>query len=132
MKVGGGFTVTEIGVELDRLPEVPVTVMFAGPVVALALATSVRVLALVALAGLNEAVTPLGKLEAENVTLLLKPFSGVTVTAVVPLVPCVNVKLFGEAESVKLGAATCADRETVSKVAVARAEVLRLETARPM
>jgi len=50
------------------------------------LAISVRTLVLVVLAGLNvEAVTPLGTLEAESVTLPLKPYCGVTVMVLVPL-----------------------------------------------
>jgi hypothetical protein len=37
--------------------------------------------------GLNDAVTPLGKPDADKVTPLLKPFRGVTVIVVVPLLP---------------------------------------------
>jgi len=66
------------------------------------LAISVRTLVLVVLAGLNvEAVTPLGTLEAESVTLPLKPYCGVTVMVLVPLLPCVRV--YGDAERAKSG-----------------------------
>lgn len=53
--------------------------------------------------GLNEAVTPLGRADAVKLTLLLKPFCGVMVMVLCPLVPCVVVKLVGDAESVKFG-----------------------------
>jgi hypothetical protein len=68
------------------------------PVAAVPLALSVKVLVLVVLVGLKEAVTPLGKPEADHLTLALKPFCGVTVIVLVPLVPCMTVKLLGDAE----------------------------------
>jgi len=74
-------------VVLVRLPEVPVTVTVAVPVVAELLAVSVKVLLLVVLAGLNDAVTPLGSPEADKLTLLVKPFAGATVIVEVPLLP---------------------------------------------
>jgi hypothetical protein len=64
------------------------------------LAASVNVLELVVLLGLNDAVTPLGRPDADKLMLLLKPFCGVTVMVLAPLAPCVTVKLFGEEESV--------------------------------
>jgi len=66
--------VRETVVLLERLPEVPVMVTVTVPVVAVLLAESVSVLVLVALLGLNDAVTPFGIPEADKVTLLLKPF----------------------------------------------------------
>lgn len=90
-------------VVLVRLPEVPVTVTVAVPVVALLLAESVRVLVPVVLLGLNEAVTPLGNPEADKLTLLLKPLDGVTVMVEVPLALWLTDRLEGDAESVKLG-----------------------------
>ena len=71
---GAGLTVRESGVELLRLPEVPVIVTVAVPVLAVLLAVRVSVLVLVALLGLNEAVTPLGRPEAARLTLPLNPF----------------------------------------------------------
>ncbi len=62
-------------------------VTVAVPVVAVLLAVSVSVLLVVAEAGLNEAVTPLGRPDADRPTLPVKPFSGVTVTVSVPLLP---------------------------------------------
>jgi hypothetical protein len=73
------------------------------PVVALPLAVRVSVLVVVAELGLNEAVTPLGKPEADKLTLLLNPLCGVTVTVLVPLLPCIKVTLPGVADRPKLG-----------------------------
>jgi hypothetical protein len=92
------WTVREIVVEFDKLPEVPVMVTVAAPVVAVLLAVSVRVLVVVAGFVLNDAVTPLGNPDADKVTLPLKPFCGVTVSVLAPFVPCVIVKLLGDAE----------------------------------
>ena len=57
------------------------------PVVAAALAVSVKTL--VAVVGFvpNEAVTPVGKPDADKVTLPVKPFCGVTVIVLEPLAP---------------------------------------------
>ncbi len=78
----------------------PVTVTVTVPVIAALLADSVNVLVLTVLPGLNDAVTPPGRPDADKLTLLLKPFCGVTVMVLVPLVPCTIVKLFGDAERV--------------------------------
>jgi len=99
-KFGGAFTVRETVVLLVKLPDVPVTVTVTVPVVAVLLAVSVNVLLLGVLLGLNEAVTPLGRPDADKLTLLLKPFSGVTVTVLAPLVPCTIATLPGDAERV--------------------------------
>src|SRR5712692_2054129 len=88
--VGIACTVRESVVVFVKLPDVPVTVTVTVPVVA--------VLLPVVLLGLNDAVTPLGRPDADKLTLPLKPFSGVTVTVLVPIVPCDIVKLFGDAE----------------------------------
>ena len=93
----------EIVVALLSMPEVPVTVTVTVPVVAVLLAVSVKVLALVVLRGLSEAVTPLGRPEADKLTLPLKPLSGFSVMVLEPLDPCVMVRLLGEAEIAKFG-----------------------------
>ena len=82
---------------------IPVMVTVDVPVVAVELA--LKVTTLVDVVGLvpKVAVTPEGNPEADKVTLPVKPPEGVTVTVLFPLVPCVTVKLEGEAESVKLG-----------------------------
>ena len=92
------FTVTEIVVELDRLLDKPVTFTATVPVVAVLLAVSVSVLVLAVLLGLNDAVTPLGRPDADRLTLPLKPFCGLTVMVLVPLAPCTIAKLLGDAE----------------------------------
>jgi hypothetical protein len=59
---------------------------------------SVNVLVVVAGFGLNDAVTPLGRPEADKPTLPLNPFCGVTVIVLVPLVPCVMLRMLGAAD----------------------------------
>jgi hypothetical protein len=56
---------------------------------------------LVVMLGLNEAVTPFGKPEADRLTLPLNPFSRFTV---IVLCPRVTFKLLGEADRLKSGA----------------------------
>ena len=87
-------------VAFNRLLNEPVTVTVTVPVAAALLAVSVKVLVLTVLLGLNDAVTPLGRPEADKLTLPLKPCCGETVMVLVPLPPCTIVKLFGDAESV--------------------------------
>ncbi len=128
--VGTGFTVRETVVVLVRLPEGPVMVTVAVPVVAVVLAVSVKVLVLVALLGLKDAFTPLGRPEADRLTLPLKPFCGVIVMVLVPLAPCIMVKLVGDAKSVKFGVESVPS-DTLSKVAVASAVGVPLVTAKP-
>ena len=103
LATGMAFTVRESVVLLVKLPDTPVIITVAVPVAAVLLAVSVSVLVLVALAGLNEALTPLGRPEADKLTLPLNPFCGITVTLLVPLAPCVTVTPLGEAEIWKLG-----------------------------
>jgi len=80
-------------------------VTVAVPVAAVLLAVSVSVLVVVAEAGLNAAVTPAGRPEAARLTPPVKPFCGVTVTVLVPLLPCMKVRLLGDADRPKLGTA---------------------------
>ena len=77
----------------------------AVPVAAVLLAVRVSVLVEVALAGLKLAVTPEGSPLTDRLTDPEKPFSGFTVTVLVPVFPCVMVTELGEAESEKSGAA---------------------------
>lgn len=100
-KFGGGLTVRESVVEPDRLPDEPVMVTVAVPVTAVALAVSASVLVPVVLVGLNAAVTPAGKPDADKLTVPLKPFSALMVIALVPLAPWTIVKALGDVESVK-------------------------------
>jgi hypothetical protein len=69
------------------VPEMPVMVTVAVPVVALLDAVSVNVLVPVVLTGLNDAVTPLGNPDALKATLAEKPLILFTVMVLVPLAP---------------------------------------------
>ena len=97
---GGGATVRVIEAVCVKVPDVPAMVAVTVPTLAALLALSVIVLVVMAGLGLNDAVTPLGRPEADKLTLPLKPFSGVTVTVPVPPLPCVMLKLVGDAERV--------------------------------
>lgn len=82
-KDAGGATVKAMATVELKTPDLPVTVTVAVPAVALALAVKVNVLAVVALAGLNDAVTPLGRPETVRATPALNPFRGETVIGAV-------------------------------------------------
>ena len=84
----------------DKLPETPVTVNVTVPVAAVLLAVSVKVLVLAVLLGLNDAVTPLGRPDADKPTLPLKPFCGVIVMVLALFVPWTTLTLLGEADKV--------------------------------
>ena len=86
-KFGGATTVSVTAVLCDNVRDLLVTVMVNVPSAAVPLAVSVSVLELVVLAGLNDAVTPLGKPDAEKLTLPLNPFNGLTAIVVVPFAP---------------------------------------------
>jgi hypothetical protein len=103
--VAVAVTVRASVVVATMLPEVPVTVTVAEPVVAVALAVNVSTLVPVVGLGLNAAVTPLGRPDAARVTLPVNPFKSVTVMVLVPLLPWAIDKLLGESDSVKLAAA---------------------------
>jgi hypothetical protein len=102
-KLGAAVTVRDIEAGIAKMPDVPVIVTVTVPVVAVLLAVSVSVLVAVAGLGLKDAVTPLGRPDADKLTLPLKPFCGVTVIVLVPLVPCTMLKLPGDAERVNVG-----------------------------
>src|SRR5512147_2326243 len=102
-KSGATITVRAIVVGFARMPDVPVIVTVAVPVVAVPLAVSVNVLAAVAGLGLKDAVTPPGRPDADKLTLPLKPFWGVMAILLVPLFPCTTLKLPGDAESANVG-----------------------------
>ena len=97
------FTVNARVVVAVKLPEVPVIVTVADPVVAVLLAVSVSTLVPVVGFVPNAAVTPLGRPDAARVTLPENPPTSVTLIVLVPLPPCVTVILLGEADNVKLG-----------------------------
>jgi len=103
--LGAAVTVSTIDAVLVRLPDVPVTVTVTVVGVAVLLAVSVSVLVSVVLLGLNDAVTPLGRPEADRLTVPVKPFCGLTVTVLVPFPPCTTLTLAGDAPMEKLGGA---------------------------
>src|SRR5271169_4514400 len=105
VKFGGAVTVRLIVVVCVRPPEVPVMVTVVGPpMVAEALAVSVKTLVVLVLVGLNEAVTPAGRVEVTaRLTEPLKPLVGLTVMLLVPLLPWATLTMLGAAVRVKLG-----------------------------
>jgi hypothetical protein len=86
---GGGAKIVRptVAVSLILFDE-PVTVTLTVPGAAPLLLVKVSVLVPVVLEGLNDAVTPLGKFDAERATLPEKPLWGVTVIVTAPLAPC--------------------------------------------
>ena len=89
--------------ECDRLPDLPLTLTLKVPGVAELLTVSVTVLPEVEGLGLKEAVTPVGRLDAEKVTLPVKPFVGWMVIVDVPVLPRATLRLLGDAERLKFG-----------------------------
>src|SRR6266849_6256219 len=112
---GPPVTVRASVVVLLKLPEM---VTVAVPIVAALPAASVKVLVPMVLAGLKEAVTPLGRPEADKLTVPVKPFCGVSVMVLVPLAPWAMLRLLGEADRLNCGGGKVI--ETLSKVAVVR------------
>jgi len=104
---------------------VPVMVIVDVPSAAEAL--TVNVITLVAVAGLvaNDAVTPVGNPDAARVTLPVNPFSSVTATVLVPVLPGAIVRVAGEAARVKLGVpVTVSVMEVVTGVSVPEVPVM--------
>lgn len=123
----------EIATVFVKLPEVPVIVIGNVPTAAVPAAFRARVVVVAVGLGLNDAVTPAGRPEADKLTFPLKPNCGVIVMVFVLFVPCVIVMLLNEVEREKFGdGGAGVVRETLSKVAVAKEDVLRLLTAKPM
>lgn len=116
-------------VVLVSVPEAPVTVTLTVPVAAVLLAVSVKVLVFVVLAGLKEAVAPLGRPETDKLTLPLKPLSGFSVMVLEPLDPCATVRLVGEAESVKFGGGLMVRESVVEFVKLPAVPVMVTVTA---
>jgi hypothetical protein len=89
--------------ECDRVPDLPLALTLKVPVVAELLTVKVNVLLDVEGFGLKEAVTPIGRLDAEKVTLPVKPSVGLTVIVDVPVLPRATLRLLGDAERLKFG-----------------------------
>jgi len=124
VKLGAVFTVRLSVVVAVRLPDAPLIVTTKVPNAAVGLAVNVSVLLEVVGFGLNDAVTPLGKLVADNVTLPVKPLAGITVIALVPWLPCTTVTALGDAPRLKLGAAFTVTLSVVVAVRVPDAPLI--------
>jgi hypothetical protein len=95
--------VSDNRVVLVKAPEVPVMVTVADAAAAVLVATSVKVLVVSVLMGLNDAVTPAGNPDTERLTALLKPCSGLTVIVLAPLVPAAMESAEDDADRLKDG-----------------------------
>src|SRR6267378_2558372 len=96
-------TVRLILTECDRVPDLPLTLTLKVPVVAEPPTVNVSVLAEVEEFGLKVAVTPVGRLDAEKLTLPVKPRIGLMVIVDVPVLPRATLRLLGDAERLKFG-----------------------------
>jgi len=105
-KSGGGGTVTVTVVVWTRLPEVPVMVRVTVPMAAQLSPLTVRMLPVVVVAGLNDAVTPEGRPLTLRFTAPLKPLRSAIAIAVVPLALRGIVRLAGVDDNEKSGAST--------------------------
>jgi len=81
-----------------RLPEVPVIVTVVVPATAVLDAVNVKMLEVVALAGLKDAVTPAGKPLALRATDPLKLLTPVTVIVLEPLAPATTLTVEADSE----------------------------------
>ena len=99
--VGLAATVSAMGVVSVVEPETPLMVTVELPVVAVLVAVNVATLVPVVGLVLQETLTPLGRVEVDNVTLPVKPPVSVTVIVSVAVAPCVTLTDVGDADSVK-------------------------------
>jgi len=102
VKVGPDATVNAMVVVSVRPPDLPVIVIAEVPAAAVLAAAKVSAV-LPAVTAPKVAVTPVGRPEADNVTVPLKPDKGVMAILLVPLEPGLMLKLAGVAARVKLG-----------------------------
>jgi hypothetical protein len=121
---GAMLTVRAMVVEAVRLPEVPVTVIVAGPTTAALLAVSVSTLDAVAGLAAKLAETPLGKPVAAKVTLPVKPFAGAMLMFSVAVLPCVTASVAALGAMVKLGAALTVRAMVVDAVSAPEVPVI--------
>lgn len=101
VRAGAPVTVSCMPASLVKLPDTPLTITVDFPPPAPAATVRVSVLVEVVGFGLNAAVTPLGRSDADNVTLPLKPLAGTTVIVLVPLLPWLTLRVNGLGVSVK-------------------------------
>lgn len=110
--------------------EVPVIVSVADASEAVLAAVKVSVLLVVAVPGLNVAVTPVGSPETVSATVPSKLFAGTTVMVSEPCVPRCTLRLLEDVDNLKLGGGDVVILEdellhetpTATKVARTRAE----------
>lgn len=102
VKLGGGLTLSAIVALLVKVPEVPAMVTVDVPVAAVLAAAKVTEL-LPAVTGPKVAVTPVGRPDAANATVPLKPFNAVMAMLLAPLDPWLMLKVAGVGARVKLG-----------------------------
>jgi hypothetical protein len=120
----GAVTVRLIVVLLARPPEFPFTSTLYFPAAADLLAVTTRELVLLVVEGLNVAVTPVGRPDAERLTLPLKPFCPSTMMVVLPALPPVEtVTLLDETARLRLG-------ETVIKLPVVHPLIMTIDEAK--
>jgi hypothetical protein len=101
-KFGPEVMFREIVVVLARLAHTPLMVSVNVPIAAVALALRVSVLLLAVPGGLKDAATPLGRPEADKLTMPLNPLSGLMLMTLVAVFPWTTLKLPGEAISAKV------------------------------
>ena len=104
VKDGGPVIVSASLAVLVKVPDVPVIVRVAVPAAAELPAISVKVLVVVALTGLNDAVTPVGNPDTVRFTALAKPCCAPTVIVLVPLAPGAIESVAADEDKPKAGA----------------------------
>ena len=103
-KTGPGAVTATVSERLAVMfPELPLTVNCVVLIAAELVALRVMVPGVLALAAVNDAVTPAGSPEAVSPTGPLKPFCGLTVMVAVPGLPAETLTLLAEGVRVKLG-----------------------------
>lgn len=100
---GGPVIVSDIRAVLVRLPDVPVIVRVDVDAAAELEATTVSVLVVAALAGLNDPVTPVGNPAIARFTAPLKPCCGLMVMVLVPLAPGAMESVDADEDRLKAG-----------------------------
>jgi hypothetical protein len=99
-----------------KAPDVPVIVTVAFPVAAVLLAENVTVLVIVARFGAKDAVTPLGRPDADRLTFPAKPFCRVILMELAPLAPRLIFTRVGDAARAKSPSASTVKDTVVVRV----------------
>ncbi len=131
VNAGAAVTVSDTRAVLVKLPEVPVMVSVDVAAAAELLAISVSVLVVMALAGLNDAVTPAGKPAMVRFTALLKPCCALTVMLLVPLAPAAIESVDTDDDRLNAGALRCSGQAVNQRLSGGRAPAGSQIVARP-